>query len=158
MLSALDLPSGTCGVVLALRGSAVDFVLDRLPVLVLNDGILTLARAQIPTVAVDFRFLSSEQVGNHGDIVYVGARDFYMVNKTGLFVHTDVRLIAKVSCVAFLGLACIWVALLLLVLGRRWRCDDRGINNGSLFEYQALYGEQIHYLSEQLFLQTVLDQ
>lgn len=39
---------------------------------------------------------------------------------------------AEVVLIALLGLVHLWVALFVLVLGRTWRIDQRGIYDGAL--------------------------
>ena len=49
--------------------------------------------------------------------MYIGACRLHMMHQTTGFVHTDMHLVAEVSCVALLGLTGIRVALLLTVFG-----------------------------------------
>jgi hypothetical protein len=65
---------------------------------------------------------------------------------------------AKVPCITFLGLVHLRVSALLLVLGRRWRLDDGGIDNRAFLHHQPPLAQHDADLVEQLSRQFMLDE
>ena len=73
-----------------------------------------------------------------GDIAHVGRRAHDRVNQTRFDIHTDVRLHAEVPLVALLGLMNFRVTLLVPVLRRGRRRDQRRIDDRAFSQQQAL--------------------
>ena len=77
------------------------------------------------------------------------------VNHLRLAVDTNVCLHSEIPLLALAGLVHLGIALLILVLGRTRRVDDRGIDNGSTRHLHAiLFQVDIHY-PEQLITEVV---
>ena len=75
-LSALDLCSGSIGVVLALGWTTIDFVVNALARFVCSYRFRALFGSEIAAVSVDNLFLSSQKFCHHTDVVFVGGCNF----------------------------------------------------------------------------------
>src|SRR2546421_9013672 len=83
--------------------------------------------AAVGTVAREPSLLTVQQVGQLLAVVHVARAHAGAVYQAALTVRPDVQLHAEVPLVTLLALVHLRVAALLLVLGRRWRRDQRGI-------------------------------
>ena len=72
MLSALDLCSGSIGVVLALRWTTIDFVTNSLSGLITGNDLGAFLCSEIAAVSVYNLLLSDQKFCRHTDIVLVG--------------------------------------------------------------------------------------
>ena len=75
-LSALDLCSGSVGVLLALRWTTIDFVMNALTRFVCSYRFRALFGSEIAAVSVDKLLLSGKKFCHHTDIVFVGGCNF----------------------------------------------------------------------------------
>ena len=75
-LSALDLCSGSIGVVLALGWTTIDFVMNTLTVFVSGYRFRALLGSEIAAVSVDKLLLSGKKFCHHTDVVFVGGCNF----------------------------------------------------------------------------------
>ena len=78
------------------------------------------------------------RLGHIGDIA--GRADDRM-HQARSGIDADVGLHAKVPVVAFLRLVHFRITLAILVLGRRWRGDQRGVDDGAFAHHQAFLGQ-----------------
>ena len=75
-LSALDLCSGSIGVVLVLGWTTIDFVMNTLTVFVSGYRFRALLGSEIAAVSVDKLLLSGKKFCHHTDVVFVGGCNF----------------------------------------------------------------------------------
>ena len=75
-LSALDLCSGSIGVVLALGWTTIDFVMNTLAIFVSGYRFRALFGPEIAAVSVDKLLLSGKKFCHHTDVVFVGGCNF----------------------------------------------------------------------------------
>ena len=86
-------------------------------------------------------FFAVQQISQNHRIMYIGGSSYHRVNQLGFAVDTDMGLHAKEPLVALASLVHIRIALFILVLGRAWRVDDTGIDDGSPVYLQAIFLE-----------------
>ncbi len=91
-------------------------------------------------------------------IRHVGRCASYAVDQARIGVHANVGFHPKVPFVPLLRLVHRRVTALPGVLGRRWRFDDRGINQRAFLHHQSTLAQRDTDLVEQLPCQSVLDQ
>ena len=89
-------------------------------------------------------------------VVHVGRGHHSAVGQAGLAVHADVQLHAEVPLLALAGLVHPRVALLLGVLGRTGRTDDRRVHDRACAHLQAAGLQHLAHLGEQGFAQLVI--
>ena len=106
--TALDLGPGTCGRVFRPGRTAVDFVADLPAALIPQHGL----------------FLAGKKLRRHGNIVDISGSDFQCVYQSGIPVHANMRLIAKVPGVPLLRGMGLRVSFLLPVFGAGG-CEDQ---------------------------------
>src|SRR5690606_19041594 len=96
------------------------------------------ALTAIGRVAPHPTLFSMQQVGQCLAVVYVGRAGNHRVDQLAATVHTDVCLHAEVPLISLLCLMHFGVALLVLVLRRRWGIDDGGIDDRSRAQLHSL--------------------
>ena len=151
MFSPFELPLRTSRFLGNLRGATIDLIANPFSVCVLFYSVLTLFCPKIAAVSIDNGFLACQQFRGHGDIVLIGSSHFYRVDNTAVLVHTNVDLVAKVSCVPFFNRISRWIPLLFAILGRGWSGNQRRIHDRPLFQHKSLVLQQIRHLSKQFF-------
>ena len=72
VFSAFDLGLGAGGKVLALAGTAIDFVMNFSAGFVFLRGFRTLVSAKIRTVPIDSIFFASQKIGSNGNVMHIG--------------------------------------------------------------------------------------
>ena len=95
-LPALDLCSGSIGVVLALRWTTIDFVTNAFAVFVCSYRFRTLFGSEITAVSVDNLLLSGQKFCRHTDIVFIGGCNFQCVHNPGFMVNSHMDLVSEV--------------------------------------------------------------
>ena len=88
------------------------FVLDLLSGLVFCDRVFAFLRTKISTISVFCVFLSMQKLGSYRHIMDIGSGSFNGMHKAAVPVYADVRLIAKMPCIAFFRLMCVGIATL----------------------------------------------
>ena len=85
----------------------------------------------------------------------IASRTHDGVHQARRSICADVRFHPEVPVNALLRSVHLRITLAILVLGRRWRGDQRGINNGPLAHHQTLFGkvsvDRIEDLASQIF-------
>ena len=114
-LPALDLCSGSIGVVLALRWTTIDFVTNAFAGFVCSYRFRTLFGSEITAVSVDNLLLSGQKFCRHTDIVFIGGCNFQRVHNPGFMVNSHMDLVSEVPCVALFSRMRLRVTLLILV-------------------------------------------
>ena len=99
-LSALDLCSGSVGVLLALRWTTIDFVMNALTRFVCSYRFRALFGSEIAAVSVDNLLLSDQKFCYHAYIVFVGRCHFQCVHNASFVVNSHMDLVPEVPCVA----------------------------------------------------------
>src|SRR6266568_2588188 len=89
-------------------------------------------------ITVDPPLGAVQQVRQRMLVMHVGRTRRHRMNQLGLAVHADVRLHPEVPLVTLLRLLHLRVPLAFLILGRTGRVDDRGIDDGTGGDSQAL--------------------
>src|SRR6266704_5567153 len=89
-------------------------------------------------ITVDPPLAAVQQVRQRMLVMHVGRTRGYRMNQLGLAVHADVCLHPEVPLVTLLRLLHLLVPLAFLILGRTGRVDDRGIDDGTGSDSQAL--------------------
>lgn len=89
-------------------------------------------------VAIDPALIAVQQLRDRMLVMHVGRRGHHRVDQLCLAIHADVGLHAEIPLIALLGLAHLWIALPILVLGRGRRVDDRRIDDGAGAHLQAI--------------------
>ena len=117
VFSAFDLGLGAGGKVLALAGTAIDFVMNFPAGLVFLRGFRTLVCANVRTVPIDSLFFAGQKIRSNGNVMYIGSCHFDCVDQTSIVIHAKVSLIAKMPCAALLRRMRLRVPLFLLVFG-----------------------------------------
>ena len=145
---------------LILGWTAVDLVLveDSLFLMVADNGFFSFFGSKISAVTVYRLFFAGQKLRNHGHIVYVGTGASNRMDQVSVFVHTDISRIAKMPCIALFDRMRLRIPLLFLTFGRGGCRNQRGIHNGSLFQQQSPFQQQLHYLGKQFLLRTMLEQ
>ena len=110
---AFDLSLRTDGLYFYLRWTAIELIVNVFPRLIPDYCIFPFTGPKITAVTVNNRFFTSQKLGCHGYIVDVCRCHLDGVNQTAVLVHTDMRLVAKVPCVAFFDLMCFRIPLFL---------------------------------------------
>lgn len=113
-LPALDLCSGSIGVVLAPRWTTIDFVTNAFAGFVCSDRFRTLFGSEITAVSVDNLLLSGQKFCHHTNIVFIGGCNFQCVHEAGFVVNSHMGLVSEVPCVALFGRMRLRVTLLRL--------------------------------------------
>src|ERR1043165_3537963 len=111
--------------------------------------LLALVFSPISAVAIQPTLFTMQQIGQLLAVVHIGRSHAGTVHPPALAIYADVDLHAEVPLIAFLRLLHLRVALLLLVLGRRRRGDQRGIDNRPARQLHALRQEQLTHFAEQ---------
>ena len=62
-----------------------------------------------------------------------------MMDQTGIFVNTDMSLVAKVPLVTFLDRMRFGVTLSVSIFSRGGRCNEGRIDYSALFEYEVMF-------------------
>ena len=120
-LSALDLCSGSIGVVLALRWTTIDFVTNSLSGLITGNALGAFLCSEIAAVSVcNLLLLRSEVLPS-----YRHRANFQCVHNASFVVNSYMGLVPEVPCVALFSRMRLRVTLLVLIFGRRW-CFDEG--------------------------------
>ena len=86
----------------------------------------------VPGIRKGGIFLPMQKLMSTGQIGDVCCSADYRMHETRLRIRANMGLHPKVPRIALFGLVHLWVPLLLLVLSRAWRADDRGIDNRAL--------------------------
>ena len=100
--------------------------------------LLALLQANVPGIRVHTAFLAMQQVRGLRDTTDIGGRPDNGMHQARYGVHADVRLHAKMPLVPLVVLVHPRIPRLRLVLGRRWRRDDRGFRDRPLAQRQTL--------------------
>lgn len=146
-LSALDLCSGSVGVLLALRWTTIDFVMNALTRFVCSYRFRALFGSEIAAVSVDNLLLSDQKFCYHAYIVFVGRCHFQCVHNASFVVNSHMDLVPEVPCVALFSRMRLRVTLLVLIFGRRWRFDESWVDNRALLENQVAFRQQSYVYS-----------
>ena len=115
-----------------------------------------LALARIRAVAPDVVLLAVQQIGQRMLVVHVGGRDDGAVRQARLAVYADVQLHAEVPLLPLAGLVHLRVALLVGILRRTGRTDDRGVHDRAGANLQSVGLQNLADLGEQRLTQLVL--
>ena len=94
-------------------------------------GFRPFSRALVAGITEGFLLVPMQQRLRLGDVIDVRRRADHGMYQTRLGIDANVRFHPEVPLVAFLGLVHLGIALPFAILGRRWRGDDRGVNNGA---------------------------
>ena len=158
MFSALDLCLGSLGILFVLGRFAIDVILDFLTVLVSDDGIITLFRADVATVAAYGFLFAVQEFRHHCHIMLVCRRDLYRMHKPRILVHAYMSLVSKVPRIPLFHRMCIGIPLFFLVFRRRRRRNDGRIHDRTFFQDQSTLSQCLDYQCEELFMNVVFDQ
>ena len=109
--------------------TTVDFVMNFLARMVFEHSIIAFVSTKIATIAIYNGFFTIQKLRRYCDIVNISRRNFDGMNQTAILINANVRLVAEMPSVPFLHLMRLRVALVLLILGRGRRGDQRRINN-----------------------------
>ena len=97
-----------------------------------------LGRADVAGIGKHRLLLAVQQFAHFHHVRNVGWRRGYRVHQAAFDIDTNVRLHAEVPLISFARLVHLRVARLVLVLRRRWRVDDRRIEDRALLQEQAM--------------------
>lgn len=96
-LSALDLCSGSIGVVLTLRWTTIDFVTNSLSGLITGNGLGAFLCSEIAAVSVYNLLLSGQKFCCHAYIVFVGGCHFQRVHNASFVVNSYMGLVPNIN-------------------------------------------------------------
>ena len=119
LFTTFDLSAATGAVVLVLRRSAVNFILYLPAIFVQENRVLPFFRADISAVAVDAFLFAMKKPGGHAYITYIRGGRLCCVNQSAVFVHANMRLVAKMPCVPLFARMSLRIALFFPVFRRR---------------------------------------
>ena len=116
--------------------------------------------ALVAGIGEDVRLMPMQQAVRLHNVRDIARGAAHGMHQARICVHPNVRLHAKVPLASFLARVHLGVALLVFVLGRRWRCNQCGVYRCARFEQQALGRQQFiddgeDLLGQFVFLQPV---
>ena len=110
---------------LALAGSAIDFVLNAFSVAVFLLCFGTFIETEIAAVAINALFVARQRFRRNRHIVFVRRRDLRRMNEAAFLVHADMCFVTEVPRAALLGGMRFGITLLFLVFRGRWQFNKR---------------------------------
>ena len=114
-----------------------------------------LTLSDVGTVAPNSRLRPVQQIGQNSGVVYVGGGGHHRADEFGFTVHPHVGLHPEIPLVSLLGLMHLGAAHFFLVLRRRWRIDDRGIDDGATGDGRSRGRQMCAEQGKDLFAEAV---